>query len=102
MIRRPPSSTLSPTPPLSLPPLDGDRPPILQAGIPHIARPAAREPRQLARHPLGVGVALAHPQQQVLTGAGGREAEILLDHEVRSEEHTSELQSQSNLVCRLL
>ena len=64
-------------------PLDGDRPPILQAGIPHIARPTAREPRQLARHPLGVGVALAHPQQQVLTGAGGREAEILLDHEVR-------------------
>src|SRR2546430_4785031 len=26
---------------------------------------------------------------------------LLLDH-VRSEEHTSELQSQSNLVCRLL
>src|SRR2546430_1711815 len=25
-----------------------------------------------------------------------------LDHRVRSEEHTSELQSQSNLVCRLL
>src|SRR2546430_8757970 len=24
------------------------------------------------------------------------------DHEIRSEEHTSELQSQSNLVCRLL
>src|SRR2546430_9130063 len=24
------------------------------------------------------------------------------DHSVRSEEHTSELQSQSNLVCRLL
>src|SRR2546427_8955378 len=24
------------------------------------------------------------------------------DHKVRSEEHTSELQSQSNLVCRLL
>src|SRR2546430_7258497 len=24
------------------------------------------------------------------------------DHDVRSEEHTSELQSQSNLVCRLL
>src|SRR2546427_8041462 len=24
------------------------------------------------------------------------------DHEARSEEHTSELQSQSNLVCRLL
>src|SRR2546430_4952241 len=26
----------------------------------------------------------------------------LLDREIRSEEHTSELQSQSNLVCRLL
>src|SRR2546430_7070590 len=26
----------------------------------------------------------------------------LLDHQSRSEEHTSELQSQSNLVCRLL
>src|SRR5688572_33392782 len=25
-----------------------------------------------------------------------------MDHPVRSEEHTSELQSQSNLVCRLL
>src|SRR5256886_17670929 len=27
---------------------------------------------------------------------------LLLDVEMRSEEHTSELQSQSNLVCRLL
>src|SRR5688572_30851445 len=25
-----------------------------------------------------------------------------VDHQLRSEEHTSELQSQSNLVCRLL
>src|SRR2546430_8687538 len=30
---------------------------------------------------------------------GGRDD---LSHETRSEEHTSELQSQSNLVCRLL
>src|SRR5688572_31088932 len=29
-------------------------------------------------------------------------ARELVAHEVRSEEHTSELQSQSNLVCRLL
>src|SRR5688572_32356589 len=28
--------------------------------------------------------------------------EAVLRHETRSEEHTSELQSQSNLVCRLL
>src|SRR2546430_16706551 len=31
-----------------------------------------------------------------------RERHIVLADEVRSEEHTSELQSQSNLVCRLL
>src|SRR5688572_31823890 len=29
-------------------------------------------------------------------------AEKRVGHEIRSEEHTSELQSQSNLVCRLL
>src|SRR2546430_2916025 len=29
-------------------------------------------------------------------------ARLPRDHELRSEEHTSELQSQSNLVCRLL
>src|SRR5438270_7652096 len=35
--------------------------------------------------------------------AGGHELEILaLAGVIRSEEHTSELQSQSNLVCRLL
>src|SRR2546430_7970773 len=32
----------------------------------------------------------------------GRLARTLLDRTERSEEHTSELQSQSNLVCRLL
>src|SRR2546430_11936230 len=42
-------------------------------------------------------VAPVHPELELLHDAG--------DHahrEVRSEEHTSELQSQSNLVCRLL
>src|SRR5688572_31373829 len=32
----------------------------------------------------------------------GRAKSIVVDKENRSEEHTSELQSQSNLVCRLL
>src|SRR5688572_31990332 len=47
-------------------------------------------------------------QQRVVEGAGeqrGIDAEIdavLLEPDRRSEEHTSELQSQSNLVCRLL
>src|SRR2546430_8226705 len=31
-----------------------------------------------------------------------READLWCEKSVRSEEHTSELQSQSNLVCRLL
>src|SRR5688572_31279561 len=34
-------------------------------------------------------------------GESGRKAEALTER-ARSEEHTSELQSQSNLVCRLL
>src|SRR2546430_12942120 len=44
----------------------------------------------------------------LLTGATGRVGSALLRRlvaggsQVRSEEHTSELQSQSNLVCRLL
>src|SRR2546430_13371600 len=52
----------------------------------------------------------AEAEVQALPGARDRdvhEAPLLLQavevgHAVRSEEHTSELQSQSNLVCRLL
>src|SRR2546427_2901667 len=43
--------------------------------------------------------------QEVPSGADGqvlRDLEGVLVHCRRSEEHTSELQSQSNLVCRLL
>src|SRR5688572_32124101 len=40
---------------------------------------------------VGVGIAMQHPPK--------RRAD---NGQVRSEEHTSELQSQSNLVCRLL
>src|SRR2546430_7271900 len=36
------------------------------------------------------------------TRAGRRDVHALRGERVRSEEHTSELQSQSNLVCRLL
>src|SRR5690606_40890407 len=61
--------------------------------------------------PLGVG----HPHQRVrarrlrspeyVGGVGERERVLLhgvLEHHRRSEEHTSELQSRENLVCRLL
>src|SRR2546430_6911528 len=88
MIRRPPRSTLFPYTTLfrSEPGFRGHRR-HSQGGAgwePHHAgddRPA-RQPRQGSR---------THAQQPQPARAGSR-----------SEEHTSELQSQSNLVCRLL
>src|SRR2546427_11327230 len=74
MIRRPPRSTLFPYTTLFRSP-DED---IHQPGGQERARvdPVARAPLKMLEQLLGVGE--------------------------RSEEHTSELQSQSNLVCRLL
>src|SRR5688572_31346384 len=54
------------------------------------------------------GGAVEHAPQQIaqagddLNGQGVLPAADELADRVRSEEHTSELQSQSNLVCRLL
>src|SRR2546430_8783768 len=45
---------------------------------------------------------LAHFAQQLRANLRFRYEENGLDQFTRSEEHTSELQSQSNLVCRLL
>src|SRR5580692_8265065 len=53
---------------------------------------AQEDDRSLARRSL---VSYAHFAAEVATILGGQSG-------VRSEEHTSELQSQSNLVCRLL
>src|SRR5256885_7546483 len=50
-----------------------------------------------ARHGDGRRVALAHVEVDHLPGRVRR-----LDRKSRSEEHTSELQSPCNLVCRLL
>src|SRR2546430_5913170 len=74
MIRRPPRSTLFPYTTLFRSPAEG-----------------VAEPLQ----PL-----LDHRVVGAEDAAGAREH--LLPHPWRSEEHTSELQSQSNLVCRLL
>src|SRR5438270_3475744 len=41
-------------------------------------------------------------RQQVLRLTGSGQPQHLLARQQRSEEHTSELQSQSNIVCRLL
>src|SRR2546427_3407027 len=43
-----------------------------------------------------------HPKACSKSGAGKRVRTVDLNLGKRSEEHTSELQSQSNLVCRLL
>src|SRR2546430_6321051 len=55
---------------------------------------------------LGVGVVAIAGEDDVLLAQRGEDAagdRLLSDVDVeRSEEHTSELQSQSNLVCRLL
>src|SRR2546430_9405376 len=51
----------------------------------------------------GRGSHLASPRRRRAHGTRrGRGAAPTLHHAERSEEHTSELQSQSNLVCRLL
>src|SRR2546430_10170175 len=84
MIRRPPRSTLFPYTTL-----------FRSAGagrVSHRGLPAARE---ISRAGAGAG------------GRGGRGRDRRTVHRPdgrrpRSEEHTSELQSQSNLVCRLL
>src|SRR5688572_31437710 len=78
MIRRPPRSTLFPYTTLFRSPGPGGGPPA-----------GCRPPRhQAAEH--------AHPARV------RRPQDHGLRHRARSEEHTSELQSQSNLVCRLL
>src|SRR2546427_5416603 len=74
MIRRPPTSTLFPSTPLFR---SENRPPARTRG------PQGLDPSRMG------GDGRAAPRGQ-------------LAHHRRSEEHTSELQSQSNLVCRLL
>src|SRR2546430_3559103 len=96
MIRQPPNSPLFPYPPLSRPPR-------------RVLRDMAQE--SLAAEP---PIPIQSPAEQThfMVGEGlmQRRAGDLHDFKarrafedaVRSEEHTSELQSQSNLVCRLL
>src|SRR2546430_12412871 len=74
MIRRPPRSTLFPYTTLF------------------------RSPRLPGRRALPQLLVGPGPQRAVLHASGINGQHVM----VRSEEHTSELQSQSNLVCRLL
>src|SRR2546430_10478761 len=95
MIRRPPRSTLFPYTTLfrSKKSASTERP--AAATLPRTRATRTEPPRQVVPHVSGLRVAFAGtpdfalPAFHALAGS-------------RSEEHTSELQSQSNLVCRLL
>src|SRR3712207_8920773 len=97
MIRRPPRSTLFPyttlfrspgtVEPLALQAVEGEAGAVVQPLLVHVVVDA----RQDAQH----------------LGAAVVDADVAADgvqhvHAVRSEEHTSELQSRQYLVCRLL
>src|SRR2546430_12544408 len=88
MIRRPPRSTLFPYTTLFRSPLRPDE-----------------EQQHAERDAVDVvlRVPALDPPEQITAAQRPRAQEVQeAVHEVRSEEHTSELQSQSNLVCRLL
>src|SRR5688572_32539477 len=92
MIRRPPRSTLFPYTTLFRSATDRDR---LQHGR---TRAAVREPAAASKT-ISSASALYFAYRLQLFFARCHRAS---GKEPRSEEHTSELQSQSNLVCRLL
>src|SRR5688572_30877835 len=86
MIRRPPRSTLFPYTTLFRSGPDVDRPDLHPGGV---------DRHHDHREALVLGGVRVGAYAQPLVGGALRVT-------VRSEEHTSELQSQSNLVCRLL
>src|SRR5688572_31373382 len=96
MIRRPPRSTLFPyTTLFRSQQLEGAHREVLVAArrLRHV-RCRRRKLRWIEHHEIEAPSLVVQAAQHV-------EA-VALDALVRSEEHTSELQSQSNLVCRLL
>src|SRR2546430_9695450 len=92
MIRRPPRSTLFPYTTLFRSDTAVEHA-FAQHVIPAVARARDGAEQATSESVTGTG-GVAHRFQRV----GRREEHAVL----RSEEHTSELQSQSNLVCRLL
>src|SRR5205085_9944938 len=70
-------------------------------GAPLLAGEEQRDERR-AEHERGGDVEATGAHQCRGALAGRPVADLVVVLEVRSEEHTSELQSQSNLVCRLL
>src|SRR2546430_4997017 len=100
MTRRPPRSPLFPSTPLSRPRTVGSASPLPAASCDRdrgvdLPRRPAQNPRS---PPLLQGTAAPESRNTAIEPLRGRSG---VD-DSRSEEHTSELQSQSNLVCRLL
>src|SRR2546430_9977587 len=94
MIRRPPRSTLFPyTPLFRSDPVRAGREPAARADL-----PAADHLLRRFRWPVRAAAVAEHADELLAGPADDRRVEP----GARSEEHTSELQSQSNLVCRLL
>src|SRR5689334_24067908 len=85
MIRRPPRSTLFPYTTLF-----------------RSAHGSSRCRRRLDRHTAPIGQCYNHPSSRTCTTAYSDGCSIDQLAPCRSEEHTSELQSQFHLVCRLL
>src|SRR2546430_10094418 len=87
MIRRPPRSTLFPYTTL-----------FRSRGQSLVVQPSGKQTR--------IRTIQSHSNEVEISSPGSRTALNLPDLQIgkvqRSEEHTSELQSQSNLVCRLL
>src|SRR5256885_11587968 len=97
MIRRPPRSTLFPYTTLFRSPPGADHAGAVDQQV------EARQARVRALHgrvDLGLGGYIATHETRIRTQRRGRGPPGALLH--RSEEHTSELQSPCNLVCRLL
>src|SRR5256885_8149534 len=88
MIRRPPRSTLFPYTTLF-------RSPAARYGC---CGPARRAPAPQGRCPQSVLPLISPPQENPAMYHGSAQTRAV----TRSEEHTSELQSPCNLVCRLL
>src|SRR3712207_8192174 len=90
MIRRPPRSTLFPYTTLFRSATEGRDPERLGRQLPGVAP---------AEHEVGLDGA---EERRHAPLRGGEEDVQLRRHDLRSEEHTSELQSRQYLVCRLL
>src|SRR2546430_7537118 len=91
MIRRPPRSTLFPYTTLFRS-VGEVKEPGHKMGFP----PCQQQSAALTDHPLG------RDRATTPSSSGRGPSPRLFVSRIRSEEHTSELQSQSNLVCRLL